>query len=195
MGAVLPPDEPERLEALRRYEILDTPHDGAFDSITAIAADFFQVPISIVSLVDHDRIWFKSHHGVDVCETARSPGLCASAIFSPDVYHIRDAVVDPRALANPLVAEGCGLRFYAAAPLRTHDGFNIGTLCVMDRQTRELTASEAETPEEVRGAGHGPNGIAVSGKKNCRDGTGSTQNGRGTAGDERGFARERGMFI
>ena len=141
---MLPADEPERLAALQRYQILDTPPDGAFNHLTAVAAALFRVPIAIVSLVDHDRIWFKSHHGLDVCETGREPGLCASAIFSPDVYHIRDAVTDPRALANPLVTEEFGLRFYAAAPLRTHDGFNLGTLCIMDRKARELSVSEAE---------------------------------------------------
>ena len=104
----------------------------------------FKVPIAIVSLVDHDRIWFKSHHGIDASETGREPGLCASAIFSPDVYHIRDAATDMRALANPLVAQGLGLRFYAAAPLRTHDGFNLGTLCIIDRKPRDLSPFEAE---------------------------------------------------
>ena len=140
---MLPPDEPGRLAALKRYQILDTPPDGAFNHLTAVAAALFRVPIAIVSLVDHDRIWFKSHHGLDLCETGREPGLCASAIFSPDVYHIRDAVTDARALANPLVTKEFGLRFYAAAPLRTQDGFNLGTLCIMDRKARELSASEA----------------------------------------------------
>ena len=143
-NATLPPDEPARLAALRRYQILDTPPDGAFDDLTAVAAALFKIPIAIVSLVDHDRIWFKSHHGLDASETGREPGLCASAIFSPDVYHIRDASTDVRALANPLVAEGFGLRFYAAAPLRTHDGFNLGTLCIIDRKPRDLSRFEAE---------------------------------------------------
>jgi len=141
---VLPANEPERLEALRRYLILDTPPEGAFDHITAIASELLQVPIAIVSLVDHDRIWFKSHHGLDACETGRDIGLCASAILSPDFYQITDAKVDLRALTNPLVAGEFGLRFYAAAPLRTHDGFNLGTLCVIDREPRKLTKSQTE---------------------------------------------------
>jgi PAS domain S-box-containing protein len=141
---VLPANEPERLKALQRYLILDTPPEGAFDHITAIASKLLQVPIAIVSLVDHDRIWFKSHHGLDVCESGRDLGLCASAILSPDFYQITDAKVDLRALTNPLVAGEFGLRFYAAAPLRTHDGFNLGTLCVIDHQPRELTKSETE---------------------------------------------------
>ena len=143
VDAMLPPDEPERLAALQRYKILDTPPDGAFNHLTAVAAALFRVPIAVVSLVDHDRIWFKSHYGLEVCETGREPGLCASAIFSPDVYHIRDALTDARALANPLVTKEVGLRFYAAAPLRTHDGFNLGTLSIMDRKARKLSVLEA----------------------------------------------------
>src|ERR1700739_4907646 len=141
----MPPNEPERLRVLQRYQILDTPPDGAFHYLTAIAANLFGVPIAIVSLVDHDRIWFKSHHGLDLCEVEREPGLRASAIFSPDVYYVRDAVADARTLANPLVAGDCGLRFYAAAPLRTHEGFNLGTFCIIDRKPRKLAPSEAET--------------------------------------------------
>jgi PAS domain S-box-containing protein len=144
LDATLPPNEPERLNALQLYQILDTPPDGAFDRLTAVAANLFHVPIAVVSLVDHDRIWFKSHHGLDACEVGREPGLCASAIFSPDVYHVRDAIVDTRTLTNPLVAGEFGLRFYAAAPLRTYDGFNLGTLCIMDRKPRELASFEAE---------------------------------------------------
>jgi GAF domain-containing protein len=141
---MLPINESERLEALQRYDILDTPPEGAFGDLTAVAAALFQVPIAIVSLVDRDRIWFKSHHGLDVSEVGRDAGLCASAIFSPDVYHIRDAAADLRALANPLVAGEFGLRFYAAAPLRTRDGFNLGTLRVIDRKAREMSAFEVE---------------------------------------------------
>ncbi len=144
MKALLPENETERLDALRRYQILDTPPDGAFDHITEVAASLFQVPIAIVSLVDHDRIWFKSHHGLDAQQTGRDPGLCASAIISDEVYYLRDALGDARSLANPLVAGSLGLRFYAGAPLRTYDGFNLGTLCVIDRQPRELSPAEAE---------------------------------------------------
>ena len=81
--------ETERLETLRHYEILDTPPDGAFDRVTALAARFFNVPISLVSLVDEDRIWFKSRFGLDVSQIDRSPGLCASAIFSESAYVVK----------------------------------------------------------------------------------------------------------
>jgi two-component sensor histidine kinase len=134
-----PDEEAKRLAVVRRYDILDTPPDGSFDRITAIAARLFSVPISIISLVDHDRIWFKSHHGLDVEQIDRGPGLCASAILQLDPWVLTDAQADPRSLANPLVAGDFGLRFYVGAPLRTHDGFNLGTLCVIDRESRPVT--------------------------------------------------------
>jgi GAF domain-containing protein len=101
------------------------------------------VPIAIVSVVDHDRIWFKSHHGVAVGEIDRDPGLCASAILQDDVWVIENAPEDPRALANPLVAGEFGLKFYAGAPLKSRDGYNLGTLCILDYEPRVLDASEA----------------------------------------------------
>jgi sigma-B regulation protein RsbU (phosphoserine phosphatase) len=140
---ILPVDEAERMAAVRRYDVLDTPPDGAFDRIAALAADLFGVPIGIVSIVDTDRIWFKSHHGLDVTQIDREPGLCASAILGDVPWVVTDAPDDPRTLANPLVAGEFGLRFYAGVPLTTHDGYNLGTLCVIDRQPRRV--EEAET--------------------------------------------------
>jgi GAF domain-containing protein len=137
--------EVERLAAVRRYDILDTPRDGAFDRITELASSLFGVPISIVSIVDTDRIWFKSHHGLEAEETSRDPGLCASAILADDIYVVEDATADPRTLANPLVAGALGLRFYAGQPLVTAEGFRLGTLCIIDRQPRELSVEEAVT--------------------------------------------------
>ena len=136
--------EEQRMAAVRRYDILDTPPDGAFDRIAAAAASLFSVPIAIVSIVDSDRIWFKSHHGLDeVTEIDREPGLCASAILGDDTWVVTNAASDPRTLANPLVAGEFGLRFYAGAPLTTSEGYNLGTLCVLDHEPREVT--EAET--------------------------------------------------
>lgn len=144
MTVHVPANEAERLAAVRRYDILDTPPDGAFDRVTRIAARLFDVPISIVSIVDTDRIWFKSHHGLDVTEIPRSPGLCASAILGNKPWVLRDASVDPRSLANPLVAGDFGLRFYVGVPLRTRDGFNLGTLCVIDHKPRPLSETEID---------------------------------------------------
>jgi GAF domain-containing protein len=87
--------ESARLDAIRRYDILDTPADGAFDRVTALAARRFQVPIAIISIVDEDRIWFKSHHGLEVSQIGRDPGLCASAILQSDPYILLDAKTDP----------------------------------------------------------------------------------------------------
>lgn len=148
---IIPENESERLRAVRRYDVLDTPPDGAFDRVTKLAARQFGVPISIVSIVDTDRIWFKSHHGVDVEEVGRDPGLCASAILGDEPWVVENAETDPRAMANPLVAGELGLRFYAGAPLTTHDGFNLGTLCVIDGAPREFSAEDAETLEALAG--------------------------------------------
>jgi sigma-B regulation protein RsbU (phosphoserine phosphatase) len=135
-------DEAQRLAAVCRYQVLDTPPDGAFERITSLAARLFDVPISIVSIVDADRIWFKSHHGVDAEQVDREPGLCASAVLQSGPWLVNDARHDPRTLANPLVAGELGLQFYAGVPLTTQDGFNLGTLCIIDTQPRELTEDE-----------------------------------------------------
>lgn len=132
-----PYDDSARLDAVRRYDILDTPPDGSFDRITALAAELFDVPIALVTIVDHDRIWFKSRFGLDgVEEIGRDPGLCASAILQDEPYIVEEARKDARSLANPLVSGKFGLQFYAAAPLRTSDGHRLGTLCIIDREPR-----------------------------------------------------------
>jgi eukaryotic-like serine/threonine-protein kinase len=129
--------------------ILDTPQDGAYDRITALAARLFTVPIAIVSVVDNDRIWFKSHHGVDIGHVDREPGLCASAILQNEPWVIQDARTDSRALSNPLVAGELGLQFYAGIPLRTREGYNLGTLCIIDRQPRTLNNQDLRTLEDL----------------------------------------------
>jgi len=132
------------MAAVRRYDILDTPPDGMFDRITSMAARRFDVPIAIVSIVDTDRIWFKSHHGVPVAQIDRDPGLCASAILGDDPYILENAANDVRSLANPLVAGEFGLRFYAAVPLRTLDGHNLGTLCILDKEVRAIDQKQID---------------------------------------------------
>ncbi|ALD20549.1 GAF domain-containing protein [Hymenobacter sp. DG25A] len=134
--------ETARITALKRYDILDTPADGTFDRMTALAAKVFNMPIVIISLVDTDRIWFKSHYGVEVQQIDRVPGLCSSAVLSHELYIVEDARQDPRALANPLVVGELGLGFYAAAPLTTHDGHNLGTFCIIDQKPRYLTDAQ-----------------------------------------------------
>jgi two-component sensor histidine kinase len=143
-ASILPSNEDQRMQAVRRYDVLDTPPDGAFDRVTAIAARRFDVPISIISIVDHDRIWFKSHHGLPVKQIDREPGLCASAILRSEPYILENAAKDIRSLANPLVAGDFGLRFYVGVPLRTHDGFNLGTLCVIDKEARPISQDQVD---------------------------------------------------
>jgi serine/threonine protein kinase len=142
-------DEVARMEAVRRYQILDTPQDGVFDRITTLAARLFSVPIAIVSVVDEDRIWFKSHYGLDIDQVDREPGLCASAVRQRDPWIVEDARLDSRALSNPLVAGELGLQFYAGIPLRTRDGYNLGTLCIIDRAPRTLSAEALATLEDL----------------------------------------------
>ena len=153
MGAIsleiIPENETDRMAAVHRYEILDTPPDGSFDRVTALAARRFGAPISIISIVDHDRIWFKSHHGLDVQQIGRDPGLCASAILSSDAHVLVDASTDVRSLANPLVAGDFGLRFYAGVPLETSDGFNLGTLCVIDKMPRPVDQAQIDDLKDL----------------------------------------------
>ncbi|HLX05270.1 MAG TPA: hypothetical protein VKR28_07025, partial [Candidatus Binatus sp.] len=96
MKTALPENEAERLNALRRYQILDTPPEPAFDRIAEMAANFFQVPMAGLSLVDEDRVWFKSRVGFNSQQTARDAGLCSSAMLSQGVYYLRDASHDER---------------------------------------------------------------------------------------------------
>jgi sigma-B regulation protein RsbU (phosphoserine phosphatase) len=149
MFDLIPGDELERLAAVQRYDVLDTPPDGAFDRITALAARLLNVPVAIVSIVDADRIWFKSHHGLDVDQIDREPGLCASAILHDGPWLVNDARADARTLANPLVAGAMGVGFYAGVPLTTHDGYSLGTLCVLDLQPRQLTEDEVATLSDL----------------------------------------------
>jgi two-component sensor histidine kinase len=146
---IITAEESLRMAAVRRYDILDTPPDGSFDRITALAARLFDVPISIISIVDHDRIWFKSHHGLDVKQIGRDAGLCASAILSPEPWLLPDAAKDVRSLANPLVAGDFGLRFYAGVPLTTHDGHSLGTLCVIDREPRAIAQRQVDDLKDL----------------------------------------------
>ncbi len=144
-----PAQEAARLSAVRRYAILDTPPDGAFDRICALAARFFDVPVASVTIVDEDRIWFKAIQGLDAVEIPRRPGLCASAIQADDTYVVEDGLLDPRTAENPLVHGEPGVRFYAAAPIVTGDGYRLGTVNVIDTKPRAITEGEIETLRDL----------------------------------------------
>ncbi|HEY5309974.1 MAG TPA: GAF domain-containing protein, partial [Casimicrobiaceae bacterium] len=128
----MPPDEELRLRTLRECGVLDTAAEERFDRFTRIAAALFDVPIALVSLVDRDRQWFKSHRGLDATETPRDVAFCAHAILGDDVLHVPDALQDDRFADNPLVLNEPRVRFYAGAPLTLQNGAHAGTLCVID---------------------------------------------------------------
>ena len=131
-----PENEAARVAALESYGVLDTDFEESFDRITRLAAHLFDAPIALVSLVDQRRQWFKSALGLGVMETPRVVAFCAHAILGEDVFVVPDATLDDRFRTNPLVTEDPNVRFYAGAPLRTAEGFNLGTVCIIDRESR-----------------------------------------------------------
>ena len=142
----------ERLNALRRYAILDTPPESAFDRITALAADLLESAVAMVSLVDADRVWFKSVHGpAGIREMKRGPFLCGAAITHEGTHVVEQASADPRTQEHPLVTGEFGLEFYAGVPLKTHDGHVLGTLCCMDSRPRGITTRQLRYLETLAG--------------------------------------------
>lgn len=151
MSATLPPqpftipiaaNETERLAALQRYRILDTPPEAAFDRITRLATRLFDMPIALISLVDESRAWFKSCVGFGANEVPRDATLCSFAVLTNEPLIVPDTRLDERFACNPFVQAEPGVRFYAGAPLLSHDGFNLGTLCLLDHQPHPPLSSE-----------------------------------------------------
>jgi GAF domain-containing protein len=137
-NAPLPADEDRRIAALHALGILDTEPEERFDRYTDEISATLDVPVALVSLVDTDRQWFKSHHGVEATETPRDMSICAHAIHGRDVLQITDALADARFADNPLVTGAPHMRFYAGMPLTLSDGTCVGTLCVADTRPRQL---------------------------------------------------------
>ena len=146
LAADLPPNEEERLIALRNLEILDTAPEASFDRIVAAAARIFRMPVALISLMDRDRQWFKASVGSPICETSRDVSFCAHAMLKPhEVMVVPDATQDPRFAENPAVTGPPGVRFYAGMPLSTPEGFALGSLCVIDVVPRAFSLDERAT--------------------------------------------------
>ncbi len=141
-----------RLDALTRYQVLDTAAEESFDNLTRLAAAICEAPISLVSLVDAERQWFKSRFGLDATETPRDQAFCAHAIQDDGVMVIEDATSDPRFVNNPLVTGDPGIRFYAGAPLTVEGDHKLGTLCVIDRKPRSLSDEQLTSLAILRDA-------------------------------------------
>ena len=138
-----PNNEEARLNALRDYQVLDTAPEQCFDDFTCLAAHICQTPISLISLIDSDRQWFKSSVGLDVQQTHRDVAFCSHAILKPEkLMVVPDTHEDERFRSNPLVLEDPNIRFYAGAPLVTPKGLALGTLCAIDRVPRELSEQQ-----------------------------------------------------
>ncbi|HDV6364529.1 TPA: sensor domain-containing diguanylate cyclase [Burkholderia cepacia] len=137
-----PADEAARLDTLHSLSILDTPPEERFDRLTRLARRLFDVPIALVSLVDDDRQWFKSHAGLDVTQTSRYVSFCSHALLAGNTMVIQDALNDDRFHDNPLVTGAPGIRFYAGRPLAAPNGAPIGTLCLIDTRPRSLEPDE-----------------------------------------------------
>lgn len=142
-----PANEDKRLEALRKLNILDSMPEKQFDDITRLASIICGTPMTLITLIDEDRQWFKSKIGIDDTETPRDVSFCRYAIMDNKVFEVENALKDPRFVENPFVTDDPNVRFYAGAPLTTREGYNIGTLCVLDVKPNKLTDEQREALE------------------------------------------------
>lgn len=140
----IPNNEAERLHALRTLNILDTSHEERFDRVTRMAKRMFNVSISLVSLVDEDRQWFKSAQGLDATETPRDISFCGHAINQEGLFIIPNAIEDERFFDNPLVTAAPNIRFYAGYTLKIREGLKIGTLCLIDQKPRVMSEEDQQ---------------------------------------------------
>ena len=144
MKPPLPKNEAKRLNVLWQYDLLDTVPEAVFDDLTNLAALICEAPVALISLVDEKRQWFKSRIGVSVKETSRDVSFCAHAILQDGLFTVSDATKDPRFSGNPFVTGPQHIRFYAGVPLRSPDGYALGTLCVLDKEPRKLRPEQKQ---------------------------------------------------
>lgn len=145
ISAKVPKNEEQRLQALYQLKILDTEMEKCFDEITSLIAQICEVPISLITLIDKDRQWFKSKYGTDLTETSRDIAFCPHVIIQDGVMEVADSRQDKRFFDNPLVTGKESIIFYAGAPLRTPDGHGLGALCVIDNKPNKLNDMQRES--------------------------------------------------
>ena len=160
MKAPTPKNEEKRLKVLWQYDILDTVPEEVFDDLAELASHICEAPIALITLVDEKRQWFKARIGTSVKETTRDISFCAHAILQDELFIVSDASKDPRFKKNPMVTGQPKVRFYAGAPLKSPDGYALGTLCVVDskprilrdeqKQSLRILARHVETQLELR---------------------------------------------
>jgi len=145
----IPANEGERLADLHSLNILDTPPEERFDRLTREAAEHFGVPLWMVSLVDSDRQWWKSHHGTEDTGTSRDISICGHAVLGQETFVVEDAYLDARFVDNPLVTGESQVRFYAGYPMKGPAGQNIGSFCIVDHKPRHMSQQDIRVLEEL----------------------------------------------
>lgn len=149
--SIIPANDAERVQRLHEYHILDTPHaTGPFKHVASLASFIFKVPIALISFVDADRVWFKANIGMEeVTEVDRGMSLCSLSILQDEVTLFEDALKEPCLLSNPLVVGEFGLRFYAGAPIKSAEGYNLGTICIVDKESRTFNSADQKILEHM----------------------------------------------
>jgi diguanylate cyclase (GGDEF)-like protein len=140
--APIPDNEVQRLESVKAMQLLSTPEEEAFDRITRVAKQVFDVPIVTITVLDENRQWFKSQIGMNVKETPRDISFCGHTVYADEMMIVEDASTDPRFSDSPLVCSGPKVNFYAGRPLRNAEGFAVGALCLMDKEPRIMNAED-----------------------------------------------------
>ena len=147
---IIPQNEEARLENLKKYKILYTKSEAIFDQLAAVTATMLKVPLAMINFVDKDHVWTKADQQGDFgSEVERGTSLCSLAILRDELTVFEDALAEPCLMSNPLVVGEFGLRFYAAVPITTSEGFNIGAVCIVDKKVRKFTPEDRKKLEWV----------------------------------------------